>query len=159
MASTAIAAATGTCDCGGALGVDAMRCVTVLYQCDGGLLHSFTEDIPVQMTLEAPYSPEARVTLNCLSVQVAGGGRTPELQFVLEATAERYETRQLQLVSDVAAGGTPPPQAGILIYCADAGDTLWSVGKRFAVPLAALSEWNGALSEPLQEGQQILLMK
>lgn len=157
--ATAIPAVTGTFDSDGKLGVDAMLFVSLLYQCDGGRLHSFTEDIPVQMVLDCAYSADADTTVQVLAVQAAGSGRTPELQFTVECCAEFYDTAHMQAATELVPGTQEQPFQGILIYCADAGDTLWSIGKRFLVPLSRLPEWNGPLTEPLREGQQILLIK
>lgn len=157
--ASAIPAVTGVFDSEGKLGVDAMLFVSLLYQCDGGRLHSFTEDIPVQMVLDCAFVPDADVAAQVLSVQATGSGRTPELQFTIDLSAECYETAHVTAAAELAAGAEQPPWQGILVYCADAGDTLWSIGKRFLVPLSRLPEWNGPLSEPLREGQQILLLK
>lgn len=157
--ATAIPAVTGIYDSDGKLGVDAMLFVSLLYQCDGGRLHSFTEDIPVQMVLDCAYVPDADASVQVLAVQAAGSGRTPELQFTVEVTAECYETARIRAATELTAGCEQPPWQGILIYCADAGDTLWSIGKRFLVPLSRLSAWNGPLTEPLKEGQQVLFIK
>ena len=157
--ATAIPAVTGTFDSDGKLGVDAMLFVTLLYQCDSGRLHSFTEDIPVQTVLDCAYTPEADARVQVLAVQTAGSGRTPELQFTVETAAECYAAAHTCAAAALTQGAEQPPWQGILVYCADAGDTLWSVGKRFLVPLSRLFEWNGPLSEPLREGQQLLLIR
>lgn len=157
--ASAIPAVTGTFDCEGKLGVDLILFTSLLYQCDGGRLHSFTEDIPVQAVLDCAYVPDADVSCEMLAVQAMGSGRTPELQFTLEITAECYETVCLRAAAELLQGAEQPPWQGILIYCADVDDTLWSIGKRFLVPLSQLSAWNGPISEPLREGQQILLIK
>jgi len=157
--ATAIPAITGTFDSDGKLGIDAMLFVSLLYQCDSGRLHSFSEDIPIQTVLDCAYVPDADARLRVLSVQAAGSGRTPELQFTVETFAECYETAHVSAAAEITAGAEQPPWQGILIYCADAGDTLWSIGKQFLVPLSRLPEWNGPISEPLREGQQILLIR
>ena len=41
----------------------------------------------------------------------------------------------------------------------DAGETLWDVGKRFHMPISALQTWNQPLSDPLPEGQPVVLMR
>ena len=157
--AAAIPAVTGTFERDGRLGVDAMLFVTVLYQCDGGMLHSFTEDIPVQMLFDCETAEEVRVTLDVLSVHAAGGGRMPELQFTVMATAERYAEERILATSGVTPGGTEPAYQGVIVYCADAGDTLFSIGKRFLVPVQRILEWNGELKEPLAEGKTVLLLR
>ena len=147
----------------GRLCVDAMVFVHALYQCDGGQLHAFPYDLPLQLELDAAYTPQARVTLQTLSAQLTGGGRTPELMLTLEARATLYERRPLTAAVRVEPAGTPRAPVGIVIYCAGAGETLWEVGKRFSVPLMRLREWNAALGDGagadtvLEEGMRLVL--
>ena len=75
------------------------------------------------------------------------------------ATAERYAEERILATSGVTPGGTEPAYQGVIVYCADAGDTLFSIGKRFLVPVQRILEWNGELKEPLAEGQTVLLLR
>ena len=166
--ASAIAAMTGAYEAeGGRLGIDAMVFATVLYQCDGGQLHSFPYDLPLQLVMDAPYTPDARVELQVLSAQLTGSGRTPELLLTLEAQTVLYDRQSLCAVTAVQPddAGEPAPARGIIIYCAGAGETLWDIGKRFRVTLGALAGWNADLPEapdpamPLQEGAHLVLLK
>lgn len=161
--AAATPAVTGMSAREGRLCVDAMVFVHALYQCDGGQLHAFPYDLPLQLELDAAYTPQARVTLQTLSAQLTGGGRTPELMLTLEARATLYERRPLTAAVRVEPAGTPRAPVGIVIYCAGAGETLWEVGKRFSVPLMRLREWNAALGDGagadtvLEEGMRLVL--
>lgn len=166
--ASAIAAMTGAFETGdGRLGIDAMVFATVLYQCDGGQLHSFPYDLPLQLVLDAPYTPDARVDLQVLSAQLTGSGRTPELLLTLEAQAVLYGRQSLCAVTAVQPDDAKEQAAarGIIIYCAGAGETLWDVGKRFRITLGALAGWNADLPEtpdpsmPLQEGAHLVLLR
>ena len=55
----------------------------------------------------------------------------------------------------------PPEEtpSGILLYFADAGETLFSVGKRFRLPLSAIRRMNPDLTEPLADGARIVMLK
>ena len=152
-------AVTGTDGINGKLNVDAMLLVTAVYRCDGGFLHSFTEDVPVRLTLDALPSPLVTAGLTVLSASLSGGGRLLTLDLALDVLAERYLPERVEAVSEIVSGGEKPAERGILIYCADAGETLWDVGKRFHTPVAALQGWNAALESELTEGQQVLLVR
>lgn len=156
---TVTPAVTGTDALNGRLNVDAMLLVTAVYRCDGGFLHSFTEDVPVRFTLETPPGDlvTARVTL--LTATLAGSGRLLEMGLAFSVMAERYGLSHIRAVSEIVSGGEKPKNRGILIYCADAGETLWDVGKRFLVPVEDIKKWNDGVTEALKEGQQILLMR
>ncbi len=156
--ATVTPAVTNTYDADGRFGVDAMLLVTVLYRCDAGKLHCFTEDIPIQFSFDAPYTAVSSVTLTCLRCQISGTGRTLSLTVNLCALAERYTSESICLTREIVAGSATPAARGVVIYCAGAGETLWDVGKRYLVPVAQLLAWNEALSDPLPEGKQVVLL-
>lgn len=162
---TAAPAVTGTFEHEGKLGVDVMVFVTALYQCDGGQLHSFPYDLPLQLTLDAPYTPDARIEVQVLSAQLTGSGRTPELLLTLEARSVLCARQPLCLAAAVEPGGETVVPHGIVIYCTGAGETLWEVGKRFRVTLPRLREWNTAVPESqapeaaLEEGTRLVLLR
>ena len=157
--ATAMPVVTGLFDAEGHLGADVMLLVGVLYCDEEGKLVSFTEDIPVQIVLDAPFTADAQLFVTPLSVAASGAGRAPELTFTLEAFAVLYGTEPTALVSEIVPDDTPCPYGGVLVYCADVGETLWDVGKRFRVPLASLADWNAELADPLSEGQPVVLMR
>lgn len=161
---TATPAVTGTFEQDGRLGVDVMVFVTALYRCDGGQLHSFPYDLPLQLSMDAPYTPDARIEVQVLSAQLTGSGRTPELLLTLEARAILCTRQPLCLAAGVEPGGETAAPRGIVIYCTGADETLWEVGKRFRVTLPRLREWNTAVPEgqapdtTLEEGTRLVLL-
>ena len=157
--ATAMPAVTGLFEADGMLGADVMLLTCVVYRCDEGRLHSFCEDIPVQVRFDVPFSPDAQVDVRALSVLASGSGRALTVSYTLEGAAVLYATQPAALATELAECAEPCPYSGILIYCADAGETLWDVGKRFHVPLGTLSVWNPELCEPLAEGQAVVLMR
>ena len=157
--ATAMPIVTGLSARDSRLVADVMLLTTLIYRSDEGRLYAFTEDIPVQLCFDAPFTPDAQVYVRTLSVAASGGGRAPEVTFSLEGTALLYETAPVSLVTEIAQSATPCPYNGLLIYCADANETLWDIGKRFQIPIASLTKWNGALTEPLAEGQAVVVMK
>lgn len=150
---------TGTGERDGRLVVDLMLLTTAVFRCDGGLLHSFTEDIPVSITLDAAFTPDTLPKAIVLSAQLAGAGRTLELACEVSVSAEVSARQTAELVSEITAGCDVPPYRGILIYCVGAGESVWDVGKRFHVPVARLRSWNTNLTEPLREGEALVLVK
>ncbi len=143
----------------GALSADVMLLIGVVYRCDAGRLHTCKEEIPVTIAFDAPFTPDAQVYARTLSATVSGSGRMLELTAAMEGTALLYETQTVTLVTAMTEETAPCPYSGVLIYCASADETLWDVGKRFGVSLASLRQWNGELTEPLAEGQAVVLLK
>ena len=48
---------------------------------------------------------------------------------------------------------------GMIGYIAAEGDTLWSVGKQYFLPVKDIKEWNHLTSDTLQKGDKLLLLK
>ena len=149
----------GTFERDGRLGADLMLLTNVVYRADDGRLYGFTEDIPAQIAFDSAYSADAVVNVLPLCVSASGGGRTLSVQYRLDARALLCRSEPVTLATELEAGAESCPYKGILVYCAEAGETVWDVGKRFSVPLGTLRDWNTALSDPLEEGRAIVLMK
>lgn len=143
----------------GLLGADVMLLTSVLYRCDEGKLYAFSEDVPVQLGFGVPFTPDAFVQMRAVSAAASGGGRTLTLDYTLCGLAVLYQSEPARLIASLAEGGGACAYTGALIYFADAGETLWDVGKRFHMPISALQTWNQPLSDPLPEGQPVVLMR
>lgn len=157
--ASAMPVVVGTFEREGRLCADVMLLTGVVYRADDGRLYGFTEDIPAQIAFDAAYSADAIVRVLPLCVTPSGGGRTLSVRYRLDARALIYRVEPVTLATELTAGAESCPYKGILIYCAEAGETVWDVGKRFSVPLGTLCEWNAALSDPLEEGRAIVLLK
>jgi hypothetical protein len=48
---------------------------------------------------------------------------------------------------------------GMVIYTVKPGDNLWSIGKRYYVPVDTLKSLNELTSDELQVGQKLLIVK
>ena len=48
---------------------------------------------------------------------------------------------------------------GIVVYIAQDGDSLWSIGKKYYVPVARIKEMNDLASEEVKRGDKILVVK
>ena len=131
---------------------------TVVYRADDGMKQSFRAELPWSLALTAPNGlllPKVSVT----DVSISGGGRVVRLTAELSMETECYDARALTYTADLTQGTPCETQAGILVYFADAGETFFSVGKRFGVPVAQVQRCNPERTEPLQEGAPILLFR
>ncbi len=90
----------------------------------------------------APLSGVWRASLSGVTLRPDGGGVSVEAE--VDISARVSEERTLSVVSAVSPGaaGEDSPAAITVCYPRD-GDTLWSVAKRFRVPVAALGAVNG----------------
>ncbi|MBQ7171405.1 MAG: LysM peptidoglycan-binding domain-containing protein [Clostridia bacterium] len=73
-------------------------------------------------------------------------GENLSVEAEVEISARVTEERTVTAVSSLSSAAVPPEEtrpAAITVYYPQDGDTLWSVAKRFSVPLAALTALNG----------------
>ncbi len=149
---------TGTSDMGGQLAVDGVLFASVVFQTDEGGMFGFAEDIPFQCVLDAPYTGDAEVSARVMHGQVTGEGRMPEVTYSMEVTADILQPSLVSIAVD--AEEAPPAQrpTGILIYLAKEGESLWDVARQFGLTEDQIRDWNPGITEPLSEGQQLLLL-
>lgn len=132
--------------------------VTTVYRCPQGLLHSFTAEVPFEKTLTGAgetLMAEARLT----ELQVKGSGRTLRAEGTVLVEGERYARRKLCYTGSLCAQTSEPGYTGVLLYFAEGGESLFSLGKQFRIPIGELREMNPHLQEPLEKGTQVLLLK
>lgn len=151
--------ALGVFEKDGMLCADVMLLTSVICRADDGVLFGFTEDIPVQIAFDTPFTNDAVVTAQSLCTTASGSGRTISVSYRLQANALLYAVEPIALATELRDDGEVCPYHGVLIYCAEAGETVWDVGKRFHAPLSSLRTWNVDLCDPLPEGRAIVLMK
>ena len=155
----ASAAVTGWSVENGTAEVDGILLVTVLYRCDGGLYHSFTEPVPVSIPASVGNATMLIPRLTVQSAQAAGSGRVLDVQLSVLLSGECYQEEAVTYTSELMPAPPEETPSGILLYFADAGETLFSVGKRFRLPLSAIRRMNPDLTEPLADGARIVMLK
>ena len=138
--------------------MEGVLAVTVVYRDDDGAKQSFVHELPLS------FDTEARGTLLIPRVcaydaQLSGSGRTVALKLTMTVAAEWYREIAICCVPELAAGVPCETDAGMLVWFADADETLFSIGKRFAVPTARVRACNPTLTEPIAEGTPVLLLR
>ncbi len=132
--------------------------VTVVYRDDDGMKQSFTHELPLS------FETEARGTLPIVRIRtfdasLSGGGRTVALNVSASIEAEWYREITFDCVPELLPGTPPETDCGMLVWFCDPDETLFSIGKRFGVPTARVKACNPTLSEPIQEGTPVLLIR
>ena len=148
----------GVSDAEGRLGVDGVLFASIIFQTDEGEIFGFEEEVPFQCVLDAPFQEDAAATARALHAQVSGSGRMLDVTFTLEVEANLQTLEQDQIAVDATACEPARQPQGILIYLANEGETFWDVGKRFGLTVDQVKDWNPGMQEPLQEGQQMVLL-
>ncbi len=147
----------GLSDNSGQLGADGILVTSVVYAGENGATNVFEEDIPFRCVIDAPYTPDALVRVRVLETRGMGTGRTIQVEYLLETQAMLYERQQQQLAVGMEEAVPVSRQNGIFVHMANAGETLWDIGKRFGVMVGQLEEWNPEVGDTLLEGTPILI--
>ena len=132
--------------------------VTVVYRDDDGMKQSFSYELPLS------FETEARGTLpivrfRAFDASLSGGGRTVSLSVSVSVETEWYRAVAFDHVSELLPGTPPDTDCGMLVWFADPDETLFSIGKRFGVPTARIKACNPSLSEPIKEGEPVLILR
>lgn len=144
----------------GRLKVDGLLMTRVIYMCDAGRLHSFSEDIPFLMEANAENAGEAgyvEADATCQYAMVSGSGMTVEVNFAVLVETEVCNIVEADIVTGVEETEAPEVMSGLCIYFAGAGETVYDVAKRFNVPKARVLESNPSVTEQLSEGDRLLI--
>lgn len=138
--------------------IEGILSATVVYRDDDGMKQSFTQELPLSFDTEA--KGDALIArLRVLETSLTGGGRTVGLAVSLLVEAEWYRTVSFCCVPELAAPEPRKPDSGMLVYFADADESLFSIGKRFSLPTARVHACNPDLCEPVAAGTPVLIFQ
>ncbi len=138
--------------------VDGVLQTTIVYRCDGGQYHSFTDTLPFSLSVPADGALlDPRVTVQ--AAQATGSGRAFDVQVSLLFTGLVCREESISFTTGITPSAQAEPPTGILLYFPDAGETLFSVGKRFSMPTAEIRQLNPDVSDPLPEGARLVLLR
>ena len=138
--------------------IEGVLAATVVYRDDDGMKQSFTQELPLSFDTDAKGDvliPRIRV----LEAALTGGGRTVGLTLSLSVEAEWYRRVPVTYVAELLPAPAREADSGMLVWFADPDESLFSVGKRFSIPLAKLRAGNPDLTEPIREGTPVLIFK
>lgn len=149
---------TGSSLQNGQLSIDGLLITRIVYECSDGRLHAFSEDVPFLLNAELPaQATDADCIVRCFCASASGSGSAADVSYSLLLEIYPMTMQELLPVTGVAPADAPPPQRGIVLYFAGAGETLWDVAKRFRTTPDALRAANPGLNGELSEGERLLL--
>lgn len=87
----------------------------------------------------------------------AGYATDPKYPDKLIGIIERYQLYKLdeEVLGKRKEPGTQDDEPSVGVYTVQKGDTLYSISRRFNVPVETLKKYNGLLSNDIQVGQQL----
>lgn len=138
--------------------IEGVLAVTVVYRDDDGMKQSFTHELPMLFETDAKGTlliPRVRA----YDAKLSGSGRSVSLSVTVSIDAEWYREIEFCCVPELGPGTPAETDAGMLVWFADPDETLFSIGKRFAVPTARVKACNPTLSEPIREGTPVILIR
>ena len=118
---------------------------TVLYMPSGGdRLASVRAELPFAMMLDAPAGDDAALSVTASEAEASAlMSDRMELKCVLTARGVSWRTEETGLVTDAQEAAGQPRRHGMGLYYPAPGDTLWTVGRRYRIPLERLKADNG----------------
>lgn len=128
---------------------------------------STAEQIPYSYTLEIPGMEEGdtfhvQAALEQLQLQLLDGEEM-ELKGVLSFGATVFRPIPVELVETIATEKMDPQDwsgiPGMVIYIVKPGDSLWSIGKQYYIPVDQIKRLNGLESDMIMPGQKLFLIK
>ena len=138
--------------------IEGVLAATVVYRDDDGMKQSFTHELPLSFETEAKGTlPIVRIRV--FDASLSGGGRTVGLGLTAAVDVEWYREIEFDHVPELGPGIPRETESGMLVWFADPDETLFSIGKRFGVPIARVKACNPNLSEPIKEGTPVLLIR
>ncbi len=142
----------------GKAAIEGVLAATVVYRDDDGMKSSFTYELPLSFETEAKGTLPI-VRLRAYDASLSGGGRTVSLGFTMSIDVEWYREIAFDHVPELLKGTPCETDSGMLVWFCDPDETLFSIGKRFGVPIAKVRACNPNLAEPIAEGTPVLLIR
>ena len=126
---------------------------------EGSIPYAYVMDVPTALEQD-----RCAVQADVDQLQVAMlDEETVEIKAMLSFSATVFRRIPLRLIDSLEEAPLLPEKRkerpGMAIYVVKDGDSLWSIGKRYYVPVETLRRINGLEKDELERGQKILVMK
>jgi len=114
----------------GKLTVEGLLFTRIIYAAESGSLFSFGEDIPFAFSMDAKGATDAVVTATA-SGQSSGSGRSIELSCTICASAKLYGMHTVSAICGIEECPPPSVPHGLIACFPAAGETLYSLARRY----------------------------
>ena len=146
----------------GAVKVEGVSAFQVVYLTEGGY-DSVQGELPFSYLLPFPTATGdegAEVRLLITDPKASYNGKELLIEAKVAIAVSLYEMKTGRYLAE-AEDGEPIPEseAGISVYFAESGETVWQIAKAMGVLPSALIKANPFLSEPLTEDKKVLIFR
>ena len=143
----------------GILNVNGVLATSIAYETEYGSKEAYREDVPfsVQIPVEGE-NTIPRVKSACIADVSSVDERRFHVQYCLIVTAEMIETGELDYISSAEECGLNKSEPCILIVFASQGEEVFDIAKRYSVPCESIRKLNPGITEPLRDGDKLILM-
>lgn len=134
-----------------------------IYRSSQNKLYSFVEEVPFSFTMAIPSGADkVKLALNVQPNVTGGGGRTAQVSYSIDASAEFMSVASFSAVAGIAEvdadiGDETKPK-GIIIYNACDGETTFDVARRFGIPSSKIASLNKELGDTYKDGDKLILI-
>ena len=143
--------------------------VITLYLCSNGTktIYSTKNVLPFQYVIEADNITPTSIfklhySIEQLTVTMLDNDEL-DVKAALQFKVIVFAVQKSNLITDIKVQELDLNKLselpGMVIYIAGQGDTLWDIGKRYYVPIAQLKEVNELVTEEINAGDKILVVK
>ena len=142
--------------------VEGLLFTRIIYRSSSNRIYSFSDDVPFVLRMAAPSEANfAQLRLNASASISGGSGRTAQVSYNLDVSAEYFSESAVSAVAGVAetdnSNDADGKSTGIILCNACAGEDAFDIGKRFGVPSQRVRELNPDSAEPFKDGDKLLL--
>lgn len=141
----------------GRLFIEGLLDTRAVYKSAGGKMCCFSREVAFTADFPAPQADiiqcEAAAFVIC-----DGSGSSLQAHYTLCIRARFNQSVPLRAVIGIKECEKEKPDPGLVILFAGAGESLFSIAKRYNVTLESLYALQSEIQEPLEEGQRLMLL-
>ncbi|MDI6600384.1 MAG: DUF3794 domain-containing protein [Thermoanaerobacteraceae bacterium] len=137
--------------------------MSVYYAAESGIKYDMVE-IPFRHVVDADdlrKDNNIDVRFNVSHLSYTLNGNAVDVRYTIDCNLRAYRENKLTYLSSVeeVEGEALPEMAGITIYVAEKGETLWDVAKRYRTTVDRIKVINELTDDNLEEGDKLLILK
>lgn len=131
---------------------------TVLYMPGGSdTVASAHSEMPFSIKCPGELNDSSMVCLSVLSAEASTlMSDRVELKCTLGVNTFTRDEEKIYVVNDVSEGEMLKKRPGVILFWPAADDTLWSIARRYSVPVNELKQMNGG-SETVEQGRALVI--